>query len=118
MTRCSPRCCSGCRDDLRDRKKAKKEELRYINACKEVPLPDLVDDDSDDDSDDSDDDSDPPTPDEALEEGDHIFATGLFPEPQHINATSTVSQRLAEAFKKNSEALENAPLIQDYLREF
>ena len=39
------------------------------------------------------------TPKEQLEEGDRIWATGLLPEPEHIRASSTISQRLAEAHK-------------------
>ena len=37
-------------------------------------------------------------PDEPLEEGDRIWATGLLPQAEHIRATATVSQRLAEGF--------------------
>jgi len=37
-------------------------------------------------------------PDEPLEEGDQIWATGLFPQAKHICATATVSQQLAEGF--------------------
>ena len=36
--------------------------------------------------------------DEPLEEGDHIWATGLFPEAEQIQATASISQRLAEGF--------------------
>jgi len=37
-------------------------------------------------------------PDEPLEEGDRIWATGLFPQVEFIQATTTISQRLAEGF--------------------
>ena len=54
--------------------------------------------------------------DEALEEGDHILATGLLPPPSmDIWASSTILQRLAEAFHTNEEAL---TLLPDYLQEF
>ncbi len=36
--------------------------------------------------------------DEPLEEGDHIWATGLFPEAEQIQATTSIFQRLAEGF--------------------
>jgi len=36
---------------------------------------------------------------EPIEPGDRIFAIGLVPAPAKIRATSSVSQRLAEAFK-------------------
>ena len=42
-------------------------------------------------------------PDEQLEDGDRIWATGLLPEPEYIRASSTISQRLVGAFKWNSE---------------
>ena len=37
--------------------------------------------------------------DEPLEEGDRIWATGLFPEAEQIQATTSISQRLAEGFQ-------------------
>src|ERR1700678_471164 len=54
---------------------------------------------------------------ESIEDGDCIFATGLLPSPSSmdIRASSTISQRLAEAFKSNSEA--TSPLIPEYLKE-
>ena len=54
-----------------------------------------------------------------LKKGDCIFAISLLPPSMDIQATSTISQCLAEAFKLNSEA--SAPLectILDYLKEF
>ena len=51
-----------------------------------------------------------------VEEGDYILATGLLPPPpMDIRASSTISQRLAEAFQTNEETL---TLVPDYLREF
>ena len=51
-----------------------------------------------------------------IEEGDQILATGLLPPPSmEIRASSTISQRLAEAFQTNTEA---TTLIPDYLKEF
>ena len=38
-----------------------------------------------------------------LEEGDRIWATGLLPEAEYIQATSTIRQRLAKNFAKNTE---------------
>ena len=52
----------------------------------------------------------------SVEEGDRILATGLLPHPSmDIRASSTISQRLAEAFQTNSEVLSPIP---DYLKEF
>ena len=50
--------------------------------------------------------------------GDRIFATGLLPSPAHIQATSSISQQLAEAFRLNSEASAQPGSIPDYLKEF
>ena len=51
-----------------------------------------------------------------IEEGDHILATGLLPSSLiDIRASSTISQRLAEAYQVNVEALNPVP---DYLKEF
>ena len=67
---------------------------------------------------DSDDSVDPSQESEPLsmEEGDHILATGLLPYPLvDIIASSTISQRLAEAHQANTAALN--PVL-EYLKEF
>ena len=52
----------------------------------------------------------------SMEEGDRILATGLIPPPSmEICASSTISQRLAEAFQTNIEA---TTLVPEYLKEF
>ena len=52
----------------------------------------------------------------SVEEGDCILAAGLFPHPSvNIRASSTISQRLAEAHQANTEALN--PIL-EYLKEF
>jgi hypothetical protein len=61
-----------------------------------------------------------------IEEGDRIWATGLIPEAQYVQATSTISQRLAEGFARNSEAKPILPTggsglkdpIPDYVKIF
>ena len=51
-----------------------------------------------------------------MEEGNQILATGLLPSPSiEIQASSTISQRLAEAFQANTEMTTPIP---DYLKEF
>jgi Reverse transcriptase (RNA-dependent DNA polymerase) len=65
-------------------------------------LPALLKDDEDED-------------DPEFEEGDRMFAAGLHPSTAKIGATSTISQRLAEAFKRNSEPVDGIP---DYLHKF
>ena len=56
---------------------------------------------------------------DSIDIGDHIFATGLLPPPADIQATSSISQHLAEAFKFNSETsvLSNHNIL-EYLKEF
>ena len=52
----------------------------------------------------------------SMEEGDCILATRLLPHPSmDIRASSTISQRLAEAHQANMEALN---LVLEYLKEF
>src|SRR6266498_1373258 len=40
-----------------------------------------------------------------LEEGDYIWATGLFSETEQIQATALISQKLAEGFRQNSTSV-------------
>ncbi|KAF9537036.1 hypothetical protein CPC08DRAFT_594304, partial [Agrocybe pediades] len=44
MTRCSPRCCTGCRSKVKEEAQVKKIEKRIINACRSGPLPAFVED--------------------------------------------------------------------------
>ena len=57
-------------------------------------------------------------PDEPLEEGDRIWATGLFPQAEFIQAMTTISQRLAEGFRQNSQPAEYSEHVPPYLRDF
>src|SRR6266581_4331300 len=60
----------------------------------------------------------PDDSDEPLEEGNHIWATGLFPQAEHIRAFATVSQRLAEGFQQNSQPADHKKHIPEHLRHF
>ena len=112
MLRCPPNCCLGCRDELRQERIAHKAEARRIEICSIRPLPE-VDHDSEHDSEPS---LDPADESISVETGDRILATGLLPPPSvNIRASSTISQRLAEAFQTNEEALTPIP---GYLKEF
>ena len=44
MTRCLPRCCSGCQTERKEEQTRKKEESRRINACRAGPFPAFVED--------------------------------------------------------------------------
>jgi hypothetical protein len=93
MTRCLPCCCIGCRDEVRTERWNLKKEEASINACQTGPFSETADETSEPEDE-------PPTTDLPfdLEEGDHVWATGLLPEVQYVQATSTISQRLAESF--------------------
>ena len=107
MSQCPPRCCSGCREEIRQEHIVRKAEMRRKETCSDGPAPEFHHD-SDEPEDVSE---------ECLDQGDRIFATGLLPPPSpiEVQATSTVSQRLAEAFKVNSEAVSPVP---SYLQQF
>ena len=66
MTRCSPRCCNGCRTETRNERLAQKEDVRRINACRTGPLPAFVEDADDEDEEKTEDTT--GTPDEPPEE--------------------------------------------------
>jgi len=55
---------------------------------------------------------------EPIEPGDHIFTIGLVPAPAEIRATSSISQRLAEAFKQKSKSAPSGRSVPEYLKEF
>ena len=81
-----------------------------MDVCSAGPMP-VINHDSEDSED-----TDPEELTVSVEEGDRILATGLLPHPSmDIRASSTISQRLAEAFQTNSEVLSPIP---DYLKEF
>ena len=48
MSRCSGRCCSGCRDEIREEGREQKIQARHIADCSEGEIPDLDRDDEDD----------------------------------------------------------------------
>jgi len=95
MSRCPPQCCSGCRDKAPVERIAQKAEIRWTEAVSDGPVPELHTDSKEEE---------PEEAEEPIKPGDCIFAIGLVPAPAEIQATSSVSQRLAEAFKCNSEA--------------
>jgi len=89
---------------------SRKAEIRLTEAVSNGPVPELHTDSEDEE---------PEEAEELIEPGDCIFAIGLVPVPAEIQATSSVSQRLAEAFKHNSEAsTPSGQSIPEYLKEF
>ena len=135
MTQC-PAGCSTCRDEIRAERASAKRIAKMVSQLREGPVPHIcavdagVPEDEDDetglspevsselpdltpDSEDNCDDDDPN--DFPLEEGDRILYTCFTP-PENIRATETVSQRLAEAFAKNSVL--PGPTVLEWAREF
>ena len=95
------------------RRIAQKTETRKIDTCSIRPAPEI---NHDSDSDSEFDTVDPEDEPISVEEGNHILATGLLPSPPiEIQTSSTISQRLAEAFQANTEMTTPIP---DYLKEF
>jgi len=124
MSRCSPRCCNGCRTEAREERRILKREATSISACRSGSFPATVEDADEEDKVDAE-----PTPSNVpfdIEEGDRVWVTGLIPEAQYIQASSTISQRLAEGFAKNTEANPTLPTggssskdpIPDYVKIF
>ena len=113
LSHCSPHCCTGCWAEIHEEHYIKKEEAQVVNTCQTGPLPAFVED-AEDEEDVA---SDEPTED-PLEEGDQIWATGLMPKLEYIQATSLVSQLLAKAFKRNSKPQDYEKHIPPYLCEF
>jgi len=121
MSRCSPRCCNGCRTKAREERRILKREAAGINTCRAGPFPATVEDADETDAE-------PPASDIPfdIEDGDRVWATGLIPEAQYIQASSTISQRLVEGFAKNTEARPTLPTgrsgskdpIPDYVKIF
>jgi hypothetical protein len=46
MSRCSPRCCNGCRTEVREERKLAKKETANVNACRSGPFPTTTEDTS------------------------------------------------------------------------
>jgi hypothetical protein len=121
MTRCLPCCCIGCRDEARTERQNQKKEEASINACRTGPFPEMTDEASEEEDE-------PPMTDLPfdLEEGDRVWTTGPLPEVQYVQATSTISQRLAESFSKHTESKPTLPTggmgssgsIPDYMKMF
>ena len=75
MSRCPPRCCSGCRDEAQVERIAQKAEIQQTEAVSDGPVPELHTDSEDEE---------PEEAEEPIEPGDHIFAIGLVPAPAEI----------------------------------
>jgi len=115
MNRC-PDKCGTCRDEVRVEQKLRRAEIRRIRICREGPtpkpdldwgeeVPDLMPDADEEEEEEEL---------ECLDEGDRVFAANLIPDPEEIRATANISQRLAEAFHKNSTPKSFKDTVPDY----
>jgi len=85
---------------------ARKAKIRRTEAVSDGPVPELHTDSEEEE---------PEEAEEPIEPGDRIFAIGLVPAPAEIRATSSVSQRLAQAFKRNSKSAPSGQSVPEYL---
>jgi hypothetical protein len=103
---CCPNHCCTCQNEMNAEQKTAFKEAECICTCHTGPLP-SIDDNMEDipdltpDSDNDSDDDEPYVGEDALEGGDRIFVATIPCKAEFIQATSNVSQRLAEAFHKN-----------------
>ncbi|GLB45153.1 hypothetical protein LshimejAT787_2000580 [Lyophyllum shimeji] len=134
MSRCPAR-CQTCREEVKVERKAWNKTRAAIRACRSsgVPAPEPELDDIPELYPDPDCEDDPPpeanpetdpVPDsreaDTMEEGDRLLATALFgyPAAEEIRASQTTSQRLVEAFARNSAPKDFCDAVPDYLHDF
>ncbi|GLB45128.1 putative retrotransposable element tf2 155 kda protein type 1-like [Lyophyllum shimeji] len=119
MSRC-PAHCQTCREEVKVECKAKAKTRATMRACHSsgIPTPEPELDDI----------PEFPEPDsapgsdgvDAMEEGDRLLATTLFgyPAAEEIRASQTTSQRLVEAFMRNSAPKSFRDAVPDHLHDF
>ncbi|KAF7342823.1 Reverse transcriptase-RNase H-integrase [Mycena sanguinolenta] len=105
LSRC-PSQCGKCRDEARSDIQNLRQKHEQQARCRRGPVPRVVELEEEDDVD-SDDifgcDSPSEFPDDSeIQDDDRVFFTHVWPHEEFIRATSTTSQRLAEAHAKNA----------------
>ena len=121
MSRC-PQRCKRCAEEEREERQELRKQTQHIRACRMGPFPrptveveevpedeDVCDDGAEECAEEGE---------ETVEEGDRIFMTAMKPEEQDIRATGNFSQRLAEAFHRNTKAQSFHDVVPDYLHDF
>ena len=128
LGRC-PRECTECREESKVARKPtatvtretpvrygslsghKVDHVHFLRALEGVPLgcPDSADLEADDPAVDSDEEAAPSEDPFGLDDGDRLFATAFRPPPLHVNATSTISQRIAESEQLARGFANNSP---------
>jgi transposase InsO family protein len=111
MSRCPGR-CSTCRAEIKQERHKRQAEIRHLRSCRAGSMPtveeifedppELPSDYSEADSDAEFEEEDPLDNPDEIELGDRVFMTTVHDPAEFIRATATTSQRLAEAFTRNS----------------
>jgi hypothetical protein len=108
---CCPGHCSTCRKEIKQERHQRQMEACHLRACHSGPMPTVEDvskdipelyPDTEDDSSDEEDETDNAEAQGEIEEGDRIFMTIVYDQAEFVQASSTTSQQLSEAFAKNS----------------
>ena len=111
MSQC-PGQCSTCQTEIKQERHQRQIEARHLHSCQagsmltveEVfeDLPDFIPNVEEDEEEDSG--QGPEIPEHNLDEleGDRVFMTTIWDPPELIRASATTSQRLSDAFAKNS----------------
>jgi hypothetical protein len=114
MSRC-PLHCQTCRTEVRQERKTQRANLHRIDKCRQGPMPALVDETEDSDSEE---DAEELLMGEKMEQEDRIFMISMPKEDTFIQATTTTSQRLAEASLKHTPSKSFKETVPTYLHDF
>jgi hypothetical protein len=121
MTCCDTR-CQTCKTEIRQIAKERRKDLQARRMCKTGPFPSLTEEEEKEEKEEEEkeeteeeekeeteeeekEETEEEEKEDSLERGDRILATVLHPEPTQINATATISQRLAEAAAKEQTSV-------------
>jgi hypothetical protein len=119
MSRCPSR-CNTCRLDAKRVRREERVAAAQTLACRAGAFPVLVEEVEDEEEppglleDEEEDDGDYTE----IEDGDGIFVATVYPDGACIRATSTVSQRLAEAFSRNTQQTSFHDTVPESLHTF
>lgn len=124
MSRCPARCAT-CRSKIKAEKRHGKQALRTVRMgpwpafAEEIDLTPSLDRVEEIEDEDDHPPSNPSSDPDCIEEGDRVFFTTIhnLSSPLFVNATTTVSQRLEEAFRKNSKPEPSQLNLPDWLKD-
>jgi hypothetical protein len=123
MSRC-PNHCRTCRNEANVERKERLVEEANIHSCCAGPMPEPdveMEDISDlgNVSDDKEEEEEEPyAGEDAMEEGDRLFTATIPCKAEFIRMSSNISQRLAEAFHKNTQLKTFHKSVPTYLQDF